>query len=128
MQFGITSHLICVHRLLELSPGQKIIEQARQVLTACDKAPADAIKINYDPRNPFDIDCINFLPIYKGSKYAEDPYTGEPTGFITIQRFFYLSWQCRQPSLVKCCFSAWSNPSRYPAQPGLSSLSRSPAQ
>jgi len=69
----------CAHfcrRLLELNPGQKIMEQARQVLTACEKAPADALRIQYDPRNPFDIDCINFLPIYKGSKCSEDPYTG----------------------------------------------------
>ncbi len=53
------------------------MEQARQVLTACEKAPADAVRINYDPRNPFDIDSINFLPIYKGSKHSEDPYTSE---------------------------------------------------
>lgn len=60
-----------------MSPGQKITEQARQVLTACEKTPTDAHKINYDPRNPFDIDAINFVPIYKGSKFSEDPYTGE---------------------------------------------------
>eukprot|EP00197_Chlamydomonas_leiostraca_P002770 CAMPEP_0202857082 /NCGR_PEP_ID=MMETSP1391-20130828/157_1 /ASSEMBLY_ACC=CAM_ASM_000867 /TAXON_ID=1034604 /ORGANISM="Chlamydomonas leiostraca, Strain SAG 11-49" /LENGTH=1227 /DNA_ID=CAMNT_0049535841 /DNA_START=68 /DNA_END=3751 /DNA_ORIENTATION=+ len=69
----------CAHfcrRLLELNPGAKIMEQARQVLTACEKAPVDAHKINYDPRNPFDICSITFTPVYKGSKYAEDPYTG----------------------------------------------------
>lgn len=63
-------------RLLELNPGAKIMEQARQVLTACEKAPSDALKINYDPRNPFDVCSITFTPVYKGSKYAEDPYTG----------------------------------------------------
>jgi len=63
-------------RLLDLSPGQKIADQARQVLAACEKAPTDAVKINYDPRNPFDICSITFSPVYKGSKYAEDPYTG----------------------------------------------------
>ncbi len=47
------------------------------MLTACEKTPTDAHKINYDPRNPFDIDAINFVPIYKGSKFSEDPYTGE---------------------------------------------------
>lgn len=64
-------------RLLELNPGPKIMEQARQVLTACEKAPTDAVRINYDPRNPFDICPITFTPVYKGSKYLEDPYTGE---------------------------------------------------
>jgi hypothetical protein len=47
------------------------------VLAACEKSPTDAVRINYDPRNPFDICSITFSPIYKGSKYAEDPYTGE---------------------------------------------------
>jgi coatomer protein complex subunit alpha (xenin) len=52
-------------------------QQARQVLTACEAAPADAVPVNYDPRNPFDIDCLTFTPIYRGSKYVEDKYTGE---------------------------------------------------
>lgn len=52
-------------RLLELNPGPKIMEQARTVLAACEKAPSDAIKINYDPRNPFDLCSVTFTPIYK---------------------------------------------------------------
>jgi len=68
------THAPC--RLLELSPGQKIADQARQVLTACEKAPNDAVRIEYDPRNPFDICSITFTPIYRGSKFVEDPYTG----------------------------------------------------
>ncbi|PNW73616.1 hypothetical protein CHLRE_13g565850v5 [Chlamydomonas reinhardtii] len=63
-------------RLLELNAGAKIAEQARTVLAACEKNPVDAVKVNYDPRNPFDLCAITFTPIYKGSKYAEDPYTG----------------------------------------------------
>jgi len=66
----------CACRLLELSPGQKIADQARQVLTACEKTSTDAVRIEYDPRNPFDICSITFTPIYKGSKFVEDPYTG----------------------------------------------------
>jgi coatomer protein complex subunit alpha (xenin) len=46
------------------------------VLAACEKNPTDAVKVNYDPRNPFDLCAITFTPIYKGSKYVEDPYTG----------------------------------------------------
>lgn len=62
-------------RLLELNAGAKIAEQARTVLAACEKNPTDAIKLNYDPRNPFDLCALTFTPIYKGSKYVEDPYT-----------------------------------------------------
>ncbi|PNH11699.1 Coatomer subunit alpha-1 [Tetrabaena socialis] len=62
--------------LLELNAGAKIAEQARTVLAACEKNPTDAVKLNYDPRNPFDLCSITFTPVYKGSKYAEDPYTG----------------------------------------------------
>lgn len=63
-------------RLLELNPGPKIAEQVRGVLATCEKTPTDALKINYDPRNPFDICSLTFSPLYKGSKYVEDPYTG----------------------------------------------------
>jgi len=35
------------------------------VLAACEKTPVDEVKVNYDPRNPFDIDCITFTPIYR---------------------------------------------------------------
>lgn len=50
--------------------------QARQVLAACEKAPTDEVQLNYDPRNPFDVCCITFTPIYRGSKFVEDRYTG----------------------------------------------------
>ncbi len=50
--------------------------QARQVLMACEKSMSDAVPLNYDPRNPFDICSITFTPIYRGSKYVEDRYTG----------------------------------------------------
>jgi hypothetical protein len=51
--------------LLELNPGPKIAEQVRGVLATCEKSPTDAIKINYDPRNPFDICSVTFSAIYK---------------------------------------------------------------
>ena len=52
-------------RLLELNPGPKIAEQVRGVLATCEKDPTDAVKIKYDPRNPFDICSITFSAIYK---------------------------------------------------------------
>ena len=63
-------------RLLELNPSPKVAQQARQVLQACERTPGDALEIDFDPRNPFDIDVINFKPIYRGGKYSECPYTG----------------------------------------------------
>lgn len=54
----------------------KIAAQAQQVLAACEKTPVDSVKINYDPRNPFDLCPVTFTPIYRGSKYVEDHYTG----------------------------------------------------
>eukprot|EP00884_Botryococcus_braunii_P010188 jgi/Botrbrau1/19170/Bobra.0077s0079.1 len=62
-------------RLLEMNAPQKISEQARQVLAACEKSPVDAVQLNYDPRNPFTICSITFTPIYQGNKFVEDPYT-----------------------------------------------------
>ncbi len=62
-------------RLLELNPGAKMAQAARQVLTACEKTPVDEVPVNYDPRNPFDICTLTFTPIYRGSKFVEDRYT-----------------------------------------------------
>ncbi len=45
-------------------------QQARQVLAACEKAPTDAVALNYDPRNPFDVCSLTFTPIYRGNKCA----------------------------------------------------------
>ena len=55
------------HRLLELNPGPKIAEQVRGVLATCEKSLTDAVKIKYDPRNPFDICSSTFSAIYKVS-------------------------------------------------------------
>ncbi len=35
----------------------------------------DEVQLDYDPRNPFDICSVTFSPIYKGTAFAEDPYT-----------------------------------------------------
>jgi coatomer protein complex subunit alpha (xenin) len=45
------------------------------VLALCEKTPVDAVPLNYDPRNPFDLCSITFTPIYRGSPYAKCPYT-----------------------------------------------------
>jgi len=79
--YKIGNHATCAHfcrRLLELSPPEKMAAQARQVLGACERpGAADADPdVNYDPRNPFDVCCLTFSPIYRGGKFALDPYTG----------------------------------------------------
>ena len=38
------------------------------MLAACEKTPTDAIQLNYDPLNPFDICSVTFTPIYRGNK------------------------------------------------------------
>ncbi|KAL4423494.1 hypothetical protein ABPG77_003627 [Micractinium sp. CCAP 211/92] len=76
--FKIKNYNTCstfCRRLLELQPDEKMAAQARQVLAACEKSPTDAVQLNYDPRNPFDICSITFTPIYRGNKFVEDPYT-----------------------------------------------------
>ncbi|MEW5314346.1 MAG: hypothetical protein WDW38_005854 [Sanguina aurantia] len=77
--FKLKNYATCAtfcRRLLELNPGPKIAAQAQQVLSACEKTPTDSVKINYDPRNPFDLCPVTFTPIYRGSKFVEDHYTG----------------------------------------------------
>ena len=63
-------------RLLELNVPEKLAGKARQVLTVCEGTPTDAFSINYDPRNPFDLCAMTFVPIYRGSKTVSCPYTG----------------------------------------------------
>ena len=45
--------------------GAQMAQQARQVLAACERTPTDAVQVNYDPRNPFDICPLTFTPIYR---------------------------------------------------------------
>ncbi len=47
--------------------ARQMAQQARQVLAACEKSPSDAIKLDYDPRNPFDVCSVTFTPIYRGA-------------------------------------------------------------
>jgi coatomer protein complex subunit alpha (xenin) len=63
-------------RLLELNLPEQAASKARQVLSACEANPTDAFKINYDPRNPFDLCAMTFVPIYRGSRSVSCPYTG----------------------------------------------------
>ena len=54
-------------RLLALNPKPEIATQARKVIQLCDASPGDAVPLAYDPRNPFVLCCVSFVPIYRGS-------------------------------------------------------------
>ena len=43
-------------------------DSARQVLAVCEKNPSDAVQLNYDARNPFDLCSVTFTPIYRSDK------------------------------------------------------------
>lgn len=51
-------------------------QQVRQALAVCEKKQTEALEIDYDFRNPFDICSLTFAPIYRGTKHVECPYTG----------------------------------------------------
>jgi coatomer subunit alpha len=63
-------------RLLELNVPEKMATKARQVLSACEANPTNAFNISYDPRNPFDLCAMTFVPMYRGTKTVSCPYTG----------------------------------------------------
>ena len=51
------------------------------MLAACEKAPTDAVQLNYDPRNPFDVCSLTFTPIYRGNKVRRGAARGAPPPF-----------------------------------------------
>ncbi|KAK9473335.1 coatomer WD associated region-domain-containing protein [Dipodascopsis tothii] len=63
-------------RYLELVSSGPKAEQARKIKARGDANPIDAIKIEYDQYAEFDICAGSFTPIYKGSNFVEDPFTG----------------------------------------------------
>merc|ERR1712029_911281 len=60
-------------RLMDLGPKPEVAAQTRKVLAACEKNPTDAVELNYDQHNPFDICAGSYVPIYKGRPVAECP-------------------------------------------------------
>lgn len=63
-------------RLLELNPPANVAQQARQVLSACERTPKDEVELKYDARNPFVTCPATFMPIYRGSKDSACPTCG----------------------------------------------------
>lgn len=65
-------------RLLDLNPPTKFAQQARQVLSSAEQSPADAIEIDYDPRNPFTPCPETYKPLYRGTRVTTCPYCAAP--------------------------------------------------
>jgi len=64
-------------RLLDQGPPQDLVEHAEKVLKLVEqKGRSDALKLNYDGRNPFKICGGTLAPIYEGSPSASCPYCG----------------------------------------------------
>ena len=50
---------------MDLGPKPEVATQTRKVLAACEKNPTDAVELNYDQHNPFDLCASSYVPIYK---------------------------------------------------------------
>jgi coatomer protein complex subunit alpha (xenin) len=61
---------IMARRQLDLDPPAKHAEKARKVAQVADQNPADAVKLDYDDRNPFVMCAVSKTPMYRG---AVDP-------------------------------------------------------
>ncbi|KAJ5075405.1 coatomer subunit alpha [Anaeramoeba ignava] len=72
--YGIA--LTFAKRVLELGANQELSEKARKIASFCEKNQNNAIKINYDERNPFVICSHSFTPIYRGNQKISCPYCG----------------------------------------------------
>lgn len=63
-------------RLLDLAPSGPLADQAKQVVQFADRNPSDAVRLDYDERNPFSVCCIDLVPIYKGQEAVHCAFCG----------------------------------------------------
>jgi coatomer protein complex subunit alpha (xenin) len=69
------------HRLLELpdissDKNADMKQKAQKVIIKSEKEARNEHTLQYNDRNPFDIDCASFLPIYRGSPVVKCAYCG----------------------------------------------------
>lgn len=62
-----------VARRMVDSGREKLAQVASQALQVCGTSPVDAIKIDYNERNPFEICAKSLKPIYRGKKSVRCP-------------------------------------------------------
>ena len=73
-------------RILELPDGKaEFHKMAKRVLQKSEQNARNESKLNYDERNPFEIDCGNLSPIYRGNQltrcsFCQSAYTCEMKG------------------------------------------------
>lgn len=73
-------------RILELPDGKaEFHKMAKRVLQKSEQNARNESKLNYDERNPFEIDCGNLSPIYRGNQltrcsFCQSAYTCDMKG------------------------------------------------
>ena len=72
-------------RLLELpevssDKNAEMKDKAQKVIMKSEKEARNEHTLQYNERNPFDIDCAAFLPIYRGSPVSKCAYCGSAYG------------------------------------------------
>ncbi|POY75773.1 hypothetical protein BMF94_1183 [Rhodotorula taiwanensis] len=63
-------------KLLDLHPAAPVAQQANTVLATANRFPRDAVEIDYDVHQAFDICPASLTPIYANANAVEDPLTG----------------------------------------------------
>lgn len=63
-------------RLLNLGPRQEVANTVRKILQASERNPTDAIEVQYDEHNPFNICASSYVPIYRGKPEINCPLCG----------------------------------------------------
>ncbi|GAA5941494.1 hypothetical protein JCM10213_006105 [Rhodosporidiobolus nylandii] len=63
-------------KLLDLKPAAPVATQANTVISNANKYPRDAVEIDYDLHQPFDVCPASLTPIYANAPSVEDPFTG----------------------------------------------------
>jgi len=69
----------CARRLLELpdvstEKNAELKSKAQKVLQKSEQMGSNEHTLNYDERNPFNIDCQDLVPIYRGSAEIQCPF------------------------------------------------------
>ncbi|GAA5999111.1 coatomer subunit alpha [Rhodotorula paludigena] len=63
-------------KLLDLAPAAPVAQQANTVLSTANRYPRDAVEIDYDVHQAFDVCPASLTPIYANAPAVEDPFTG----------------------------------------------------
>ncbi|KAJ3122455.1 hypothetical protein HK098_002828, partial [Nowakowskiella sp. JEL0407] len=73
---NMATALSLARRLLEMGPPAEMGQQAKRVQQAAERNATDAIELNYDQYNPFQLCGISLTPIYAGSPCSKCVYCG----------------------------------------------------